>query len=236
MGINEIYDLLKKYREHRCTPEEEERIARWYEQFDDEVENLPEVPEGKLEQLWFFIKRKIYVPWTWRVVVFYRYAVAIIILAMLGSGVIYFRGSDEPERQELTQQDILPAQGVAVLQLSDGREVPLNSTTIIQEQEGVVIKNDSSHVLDYTFEDNNTEDPEQVLPGIQAALRESGLEDQFSELFPMRLGYVRAGTAAEAVFTMDAVMDALRGLPQSEDRDLLLNNLSYVAATWRETI
>ena len=51
MGINEIYDLLKKYREHRCTPEEEERIARWYEQFDDEVENLPEVPEGKLEQL-----------------------------------------------------------------------------------------------------------------------------------------------------------------------------------------
>ena len=69
----------------------------------------------------------------------------------LGSGVIYFRGSDEPERQELTQQDILPAQGVAVLQLSDGREVPLNSTTIIQEQEGVVIKNDSSHVLDYTL-------------------------------------------------------------------------------------
>ena len=46
MGINEIYDLLKKYREHRCTPDEEERIARWYEQFDDEVENLPEVPEG----------------------------------------------------------------------------------------------------------------------------------------------------------------------------------------------
>ena len=73
-------------------------------------------------------------------VVFYRYAVAIIILAMLGSGVIYFRGSDEPERQELTQQDILPAQGVAVLQLSDGQEVPLNSTAIIQEQEGVVIK------------------------------------------------------------------------------------------------
>ena len=52
------YDLLKKYREHRCTPEEEERIARWYEQFDDEVENLPEVPEGKLEQLWFFINKK----------------------------------------------------------------------------------------------------------------------------------------------------------------------------------
>lgn len=54
MGINEIYDLLKKYREHRCTPEEEERIARWYEQFDDEVENLPEVPEGKPRTIMVF--------------------------------------------------------------------------------------------------------------------------------------------------------------------------------------
>lgn len=90
-------------------------------------------------------------------VVFYRYAVAIIILAMVGSSVIYFRGSGEPERQELTRQDILPAQGVAVLQLSDGREVPLNSTAIIQEQEGVVIKNDSSRVLDYTLATTKSE-------------------------------------------------------------------------------
>ncbi|MFR1240724.1 MAG: hypothetical protein ACLSDJ_06185 [Butyricimonas faecihominis] len=94
MGINEIYDLLKKYREHRCTPDEEERIARWYEQFDDDVENLPEVPEGKLEQLWFSIKRKIRALEA-AMVVFYRYAVAIIILAMVGSSVIYFRGSGE---------------------------------------------------------------------------------------------------------------------------------------------
>lgn len=90
-------------------------------------------------------------------VVFYRYAVAIIILAMVGSSVIYFRGSGESERQELTRQDILPAQGVAVLQLSDGREVPLNSTAIIQEQEGVVIKNDSSRVLDYTLATTKSE-------------------------------------------------------------------------------
>ena len=46
---------------------------------------------------------------------------------------------------------------VAVLQLSDGREVPLNSTAIIQEQEGVVIKNDSSRVLDYTLATTKSE-------------------------------------------------------------------------------
>lgn len=153
MGINEIYDLLKKYREHQCTPEEEEQIIQWYEQFDDEIEKLPEIPEGKREQLWFSIKCKIQIPWKLRMVMFYRYAAAIIILAMVGSGGIYFWGSREPgwQGQVLVQQEILPAQGVAVLQLSDGREVALNSTTIIKEQEGVIIKNDSSQVLNYTL-------------------------------------------------------------------------------------
>jgi putative anti-sigma factor len=151
MGINEIYDLLKKYRERQCTLEEEEQIVRWYEQFDDEVEKLPEIPEGKREQLWFSIKRKIQTPWKLRMVMFYRYTAAIIILAMIGSVGIYFWGAREQERQVPVRQEILPAQGVAVLQLSDGREVALSSTTVIKEQEGVIIENDSSKVLNYTL-------------------------------------------------------------------------------------
>ena len=151
MGINEIYDLLKKYRERQCTLEEEEQIVRWYEQFDDEVEKLPEIPEGKREQLWFSIKRKIQTPWKLRMVMFYRYTAAIIILAMIGSVGIYFGGAREQERQVPVRQEILPAQGVAVLQLSDGREVALSSTTVIKEQEGVIIENDSSKVLNYTL-------------------------------------------------------------------------------------
>ena len=151
MGINEIYDLLKKYRERQCTLEEEEQIVRWYEQFDDEVEKLPEIPEGKREHLWFSIKRKIQTPWKLRMVMFYRYTAAIIILAMIGSVGIYFGGAREQERQVPVRQEILPAQGVAVLQLSDGREVALSSTTVIKEQEGVIIENDSSKVLNYTL-------------------------------------------------------------------------------------
>ena len=151
MGINEIYDLLKKYRERQCTLEEEEQIVRLYEQFDDEVEKLPEIPEGKREQLWFSIKRKIQTPWKLRMVMFYRYTAAIIILAMIGSVGIYFGGAREQERQVPVRQEILPAQGVAVLQLSDGREVALSSTTVIKEQEGVIIENDSSKVLNYTL-------------------------------------------------------------------------------------
>lgn len=59
MGVDEIYDLLKKYRENTCTPEERERIVRWYRQQDDEVEQLPEIPRKKLEQLWYSIERKM---------------------------------------------------------------------------------------------------------------------------------------------------------------------------------
>ncbi len=57
MGVDEIYDLLKKYRENTCTPEERERIVRWYRQQDDEVEQLPEILRKKLEQLWYSIER-----------------------------------------------------------------------------------------------------------------------------------------------------------------------------------
>ena len=59
--------------------------------------------------------------------------------------------SDPVSYTHLVRQEILPAQGVAVLQLSDGREVALSSTTVIKEQEGVIIENDSSKVLNYTL-------------------------------------------------------------------------------------
>ena len=85
----------------------------------------------------------------------------------------------------------------------------------------------TGHVIDYTFEDYTVEDSAQVLPNIQAALKENGLENQFSELFEMKVGHIRTTEDYENAYSMDAVMDSLRSLPQSEDRDVLLNNLGY---------
>ena len=45
----------------------------------------------------------------------------------------------------------------------------------------------SGHVIDYTFEDHTAEDSSQVLPNIKAVLKENSLENQFSELFEMRV-------------------------------------------------
>lgn len=85
----------------------------------------------------------------------------------------------------------------------------------------------ATHVIDYTFEDHTTEDPTQVLPNIQNALKENQLENQFSELFEMRVGYVRTTNDVHDVFQMDSVIHSLQNLPPSEERDILLNNLSY---------
>lgn len=83
------------------------------------------------------------------------------------------------------------------------------------------------HVLDYTFQEDNTEDPQDALPHLQTVLKENNLESQFSQLFDMRIGYVQTTKDYDNVFQMDSVMESLRNLTQSEDRDILLNNLSY---------
>ncbi len=85
----------------------------------------------------------------------------------------------------------------------------------------------SDHVIDYTFEDHTAEDSSQVLPNIKAALKENGLENQFSKLFEMRVGSIHTTEDYDNAYSMDVVMDSLRSLPQSEDRDVLLNNLDY---------
>lgn len=83
------------------------------------------------------------------------------------------------------------------------------------------------HVLDYTFQEDNTEEPQDALPHLQTVLKKNDLESQFSQLFDMRIGYVQTTKDYDNVFQMDSVMESLRNLTQSEDRDILLNNLSY---------
>ena len=71
----------------------------------------------------------------------------------------------------------------------------------------------TGHVIDYTFEDYTVEDSAQVLPNIQAALKENGLENQFSELFEMKVGHIRTTEDYENAYSMDAVMDLFGACP-----------------------
>jgi len=78
------------------------------------------------------------------------------------------------------------------------------------------------HVLDYTFggDWNSVEE-------VMDSLEESGLESQFSDLFQIRVGHVHTTGGHAGAFRMDSVMRALEEKPQSQSRDVLLNNLGY---------
>lgn len=76
------------------------------------------------------------------------------------------------------------------------------------------------HVLDYTFMDGDTDE-------IREILAEEGLAERFSELFEVKTGYIQTTEGHEDAYRMEAVMEALEALPQSKERDALLNNLGY---------
>ena len=137
MSVNEIYDLLKKYREGKCTPEEKKRIVNWYQQFEEEAEHLPEIPQGKLDQLWCSIENRVNDKKGRRVRWVFRYAAAVVIVCLVGIGISYYnQGKEENNVRQMAQQEILPAKGVPVLQLSDGRRIPLTEVATIRDQIG----------------------------------------------------------------------------------------------------
>lgn len=83
------------------------------------------------------------------------------------------------------------------------------------------------HVLDYTFDNSDAKGNEIGLEDIQSTLKEYHLDAAFSELFEMKVGHIQTTEKYENVFLMESVMNKLKELPESEPRDVLLNNLSY---------
>lgn len=84
-----------------------------------------------------------------------------------------------------------------------------------------------AHVLDYTFDSFSDEEPAQIFSRIKGLLDEHGITERFSDLAPMRLGNINTTDEYEGVFVMEPVMEAIGELPDSEAKEILLNNLSY---------
>lgn len=82
------------------------------------------------------------------------------------------------------------------------------------------------HVLDYTFTEPLLESGEAGADEIIRTLKHYQLDSAFSSLFQMKVGHIH--TTEAPAFVMDAVMDALKKQPASNEKDILLNNLSYV--------
>lgn len=81
-----------------------------------------------------------------------------------------------------------------------------------------------SHVLDYTFTDIETSEDAEA---IRRILSDHRLDTRFRKLFEVKTGYVRTAKDRNRTVQLDSVMDALRKMPSSPERDVLLNNLQY---------
>ena len=86
----------------------------------------------------------------------------------------------------------------------------------------------SGHVIDYTFEDHTAEDSSQVLPNIKAVLKENSLENQFSELFEMRIGRVRTSTDYQNTVKFPALQRSIDAMPVSDEQQQLQYTLEAV--------
>ena len=82
-------------------------------------------------------------------------------------------------------------------------------------------KDSEQHVLDYTFP--CAEDPS----GIREKLSAAGFSDEFDSLFEMKVGHINPAEDYAAAFSMSSVLKELESLPDSQDKAILLNNLSY---------
>jgi putative ABC transport system permease protein len=78
------------------------------------------------------------------------------------------------------------------------------------------------HTIDYTFDsDVNSTD-------IQTLLNENDLNGLFDTVFGIKVGYIKTeDDNFQNVYSMDSMMNAIDELPDSNDKDILLNNLGY---------
>lgn len=77
------------------------------------------------------------------------------------------------------------------------------------------------HTIDYTFYDGEN------ITDIQSELTSKGLDNLFSDIFEMKVGFIKIASDYDNAYSMDSVMNLLEQQPDSSEKDSLLNNLSY---------
>ena len=92
-----------------------------------------------------------------------------------------------------------------------------------------ISRQNMDHVLDYTFASYG-DDAETDSRNIRAKLEETGVLEDFSDVFDMKLGYIKMGEneSHDDAVNVGNVISALEKLKVSEDRDVLINNMSYM--------
>lgn len=147
MQKKDVNDLIAKFREGKCTEEEETLLKYWLHHLNQQGESgltEDDFLEAK-EQMWNEITpvrklRRSYAGW-------YAAAAAILILAV-SFGLYFFKNGPNTQTQQMSKS-IEPGGNKAVLTLANGRQVVLNGTANgkIAEQSGLRISKTADGLL-----------------------------------------------------------------------------------------
>ncbi len=80
------------------------------------------------------------------------------------------------------------------------------------------------HILDYTFADSENEGG---AAAVRQTLKDHKLDTAFSDLFEMKVGYIRTAPDWDHAYQMDAVLSALQESEPSVGKDSLIRTLGY---------
>ena len=165
MESKELEKLLKKYQHGTCTEEDKQRLFEWYATYDDLADELSAIPSRKLDGIWDSISNEIQHKSPTRRYFFAARvaAVAILLIGITTTVHVFLTDStvDEPVVADLPI--IMPAQGVATLELSTGKTISLESVDQSKDiPSTVAVNNHKQNVLDYTQTNVKAETEEMI--------------------------------------------------------------------------
>ncbi len=159
MTKQEAQQLLGKYANGTCTPEEKALVERWYEH-QASGQKLPgEITDhlaSKLE-MWDAIRDMSGLPETGsKTKLLQRILAAASIIFILSAGVWFYKDKNPDqvviaEKEEVKQPDIDPAENKAVLTLADGSKILLDGSErgLIANESGIKITKLSDGTITY---------------------------------------------------------------------------------------
>lgn len=156
MKDQDIQNLLKRFQEGECTPDEEEQLKLWYNSENslsdwtqETDENLIELElknriDAQIDHFTVALKH----PW-------YKFAAAAILLCVLGVGLYFYKEQKEVKLHpdQYVTADIEPGNNKAILTLADGSKISLTDARNgqIASESGITITKSADGQLVYTI-------------------------------------------------------------------------------------
>lgn len=160
MTQQEAQELLTKYHEGKCTPEEKAIVEQWYQnessraQFPDEIGD----PDERKEEIWDAIREMSGLEdrRTRRSEFIRRLSAAAIIVFIMSAGLYFFKQQQpdllvENKPKPVTSGDIDPGGDKAILTLADGSKIMLDDKGkgLIATQSGISISKSADGTVTY---------------------------------------------------------------------------------------